>query len=311
MRWEDFRQSENVEDVRGQSGGGGGPVGLPGGAGGLGIGTVLVLGLIGYALGIDPRLLISGMEMMQGGGPAQYREAPPPRTQRGPQSDDENARFIRSILGDTEDRWRAIFEKSGRKYPPARLVLFERVYEDRKTLNSCGLAQAAMGPFYCPLNNSIYLDASFFRDIEQRFRGCEAGSRACRFAQAYVIAHEVGHHVQNVLQILPKVQQMQRGMSRPEANQLQVKVELQADCYAGVWAYHSNQKWRTIDQSDINAALRTAAAIGDDRLQKQAGGRVVPESFPHGSSEQRMRWFSIGFKTGSIAACNTFKNSGA
>jgi predicted metalloprotease len=303
MRWEDFRQSDNVEDVRGSSGG----PGLPGGAGGLGIGTVLVLGILGYALGIDPRILISGMEAIQGGGPAQYRQGPPPG-QRGPQAQDENIRFVRGVLGDTEDRWKEIFERSGRKYPAPRLTVFSGVYNNQ---SGCGPAQATMGPFYCPINSTVYLDMSFFRDIEQRFRGCETGSRACRFAQAYVIAHEVGHHVQNVLQVLPKVQQMQRGLSRAEANHLQVKVELQADCFAGVWAYHSNQKWRTIDQNDINAALRTAAAIGDDRLQKQATGRVVPESFTHGSSEQRMRWFTTGFKTGSIAACNTFKNAGS
>ncbi len=302
MRWEDFRQSDNVEDYRGSSGGGGGGFGLPGGAGGLGIGTVVVLGLLGWALGIDPRLLISGVEMLQGGGPGHYREAP--RLPRGPAPTDETGRFIRAVLGDTEDRWKEIFEKSGKQYPAPHLALF-----NGEMPSACGRAQAAMGPFYCPTDQKVYLDTSFFRDLEVRFKGCETGSRACRFAQAYVIAHEVGHHVQMVLGVLPKVQQMQRGMSRPEANALQVRVELQADCFAGLWAYHSNQKWRTIDQSDIDAALRTAAAIGDDRLQRQAQGRVVPESFTHGSSEQRKRWFSTGFKNGSISGCNTFKSS--
>jgi uncharacterized protein len=306
MRWEDFRQSENVEDYRGQSPGGGGPSGggmpLPGGASGLGIGTVVVLGLLGWALGIDPRLLISGAEVLTGSGQQQqYREGPAPRP-RAQAPTDETGRFIRAVLGDTEDTWKVIFERSGKRYREPKLALFSG-----QLPSACGRAVAAMGPFYCPADERIYLDSSFFADIEKRFRGCEAGSRACRFASAYVIAHEVGHHVQYVLGILPKVQQMQRGLSRAEANRLQVRVELQADCFAGLWAYHSNQRWRTIDQSDIDAALRTAAAIGDDRLQKQTKGVVVPETFTHGTSEQRKKWFLVGFKNGSIAACNTFK----
>ena len=304
MRWEDFRQSDNVDDLRGGGdGGGGGGSRLPGGAGGLGIGTVMVLGLVGWALGIDPRLLISGAEILTGGGPAQYQEAPR-RQQRGPLPTDESGRFIRAVLGDTEDRWKAIFERSGKQYKEPRIAIFSGVVN-----SACGRAQSAMGPFYCPGDQRIYLDTSFFRDLEVRFKGCEVGSRACRFSHAYVIAHEVGHHVQNLLGILPKVQQMQRGMDKASANRLQVQVELQADCFAGLWAYHSNQKWRTIDQSDIDAALRTAAAIGDDRLQKQSQGTVVPESFTHGTSEQRKRWFMVGFKNGSIAACNTFKGA--
>lgn len=301
MRWEDFRQSDNVEDVRGGGGGGGM---IPGGAGGLGIGTVVVLGLLGWALGVDPRLLITGAEILTGGGPAQYRESPQQRLPRGPAPNDESGRFIRAILGDTEDRWKEIFERSGKKYQEPKLVIFRG-----EVSGACGRAQAAMGPFYCPLDQRVYLDTSFFDDLANRFKGCDAGSRACQFSYAYVIAHEVGHHVQNVLGILPKVQQMQRGMDKVEANRLQVRVELQADCFAGLWAYHSNQKWRTIDQSDIDAAMRTAAAIGDDRLQRQSGGRVVPESFTHGSSEQRKKWFMTGFKNGSIATCNTFKGS--
>jgi predicted metalloprotease len=305
MRWEDFRQSDNVEDYRGQSGGSSGGGGMiPGGAGGLGIGTVLVLGLLGWALGVDPRLLITGAEILTGGGPAQYRESPQQRLPRAPAPTDDSGRFIRAVLGDTEDRWKAIFERSGKRYQEPKLAIF-----DGEMPSACGRAQAAMGPFYCPLDQKIYLDTSFFRDLAVRFKGCDAGSRACQFSYAYVIAHEVGHHVQNVLGILPKVQQMQRGIDRVEANRLQVRVELQADCFAGLWAYHSNQKWRTIDQNDIDAAMRTAAAIGDDRLQRQAGGRVVPDSFTHGSSEQRKKWFMIGFKNGSIAACNTFKGS--
>jgi uncharacterized protein len=305
MRWEDFRQSDKVEDYRGESpGGSGGGFGLPGSAGGLGIGTVLVLGLVGWALGIDPRLLISGVEGLQGGGPSRYQESPRPRSAPRNAPQDEVARFMRGVLGDTEDRWKEIFEKAGKRYTEPHLVVFPGRWE-----SACGRAVAAMGPFYCPNDQKIYLDTTFFRDLEVRFRGCDVGSRACRFAQAYVIAHEVGHHVQNLLGVLPKVQQMQRGMAKPEANALQVRVELQADCFAGLWAYHSNQKWRTIDQSDVDAALRTAAAIGDDRLQKQSQGTVVPESFTHGTSEQRKRWFMTGFKNGSISACNTFKGA--
>jgi predicted metalloprotease len=307
MQWEDFRQSENVEDYRGESPGrgGGGGFGLPGSAGGLGIGTVVVLGLLGWALGVDPRLLISGVEILQGGGSSHYQQSPPrPRTAPRNAPNDEVGRFMRAVLGDTEDRWKDIFEKAGKRYVEPHLVVFPGRWD-----SACGRAVAAMGPFYCPNDQKIYLDTSFFRDLEVRFRGCDVGSRACRFAQAYVIAHEVGHHVQNLLGILPKVQQMQRGMGKAEANALQVRVELQADCFAGLWANHSNQKWRTIDQSDIDAALRTAAAIGDDRLQKQSQGTVVPESFTHGTSEQRKRWFLTGFKNGSISACNTFKGA--
>jgi predicted metalloprotease len=297
MRWEDFRQSGNVEDYRGASGGG---MNLPGGAGGLGIGTVLVLGLVGWALGVDPRLLISGAEILSGSGTGQYeQQVPRPRSQA---PTDEQGRFVRAILGDTEDRWKDIFARANRRYSEPRLAIFSG-----QMPSACGRAVAAMGPFYCPTDQKIYLDTAFFRDIEQRFRGCDVGSRGCQFAHAYVIAHEVGHHVQNLLGILPKVQQMQRGLDRAESNALQVRVELQADCFAGIWANQSQQKWRTIDQNDIDAALRTASAIGDDRLQRQSRGTVVPESFTHGSSEQRKRWFLAGFQSGSIAACNTFK----
>jgi predicted metalloprotease len=169
-----------------------------------------------------------------------------------------------------------------------------------------------MGPFYCPNDRKVYLDTSFFRDLERRFRGCEVGSSSCKFAQAYVIAHEVGHHVQNLLGILPRVQQQQRQLSKVDANRLQVKVELQADCLAGVWAHHAEEKWvRAIEPGDVEAALRTAAAIGDDRLQHQATGTVVPDAFTHGSSEQRQRWFNNGLKGGSVSNCNTFSNATA
>jgi predicted metalloprotease len=301
MRWEDFRRSDNIEDRRDDGGGGGGG-GIPGGAGGLGIGTIVVLGLVGWALGIDPRLLIGGAEMLTREGPAQHAPSNPGARKTGAPSD-EAGQFVAAILGDTEDRWKDIFQKSNQNYRTPKLVMFRGVTEQ-----ACGgVAQAAMGPFYCPADQRIYIDTSFFRDLENRFRGCSG--KACQFAQAYVIAHEVGHHVQNVLGILPKVQQMQRGVDKREANQLQVKVELQADCFAGVWAHHSDQKWKSIEPGDVEAAMQTAAAIGDDTLQRKAQGRVVPDSFTHGSAAQRQRWFTIGLKNGTVSSCNTFSTT--
>jgi len=198
--------------------------------------------------------------------------------------------------------WKAIFQEQGQSYRAPRLVMFAG-----GTRSACGQAQSAMGPFYCPSDRQVYLDTSFFRELETRFRGCTG--KACEFSRAYVIAHEVGHHVQNLLGILPKAQQQQQSMgnNRAEANRIQVRVELQADCFAGVWANRAGQKWKTmIEAGDIDAALQTASAIGDDMLQRRAQGRVVPDSFTHGTSEQRKRWFSTGFKEGKIAACNTF-----
>ena len=174
------------------------------------------------------------------------------------------------------------------------------------TRSACGFAQAAMGPFYCPNDRKVYLDTSFFQDLERRFRGCEVGSKGCQFSQAYVITHEIGHHVQNLLGILPKVQQMQHGLDQAEANQLQVRVELQADCLSGVWAHHAEEKWRLIEPGDVEAAMQTASAIGDDRLQRRSQGYVVPDAFTHGSSAQRTRWFLAGLKSGELASCDTF-----
>ena len=305
MRWDDFRRSENIEDRRedgGYSGGGGG-FGGPVGAGGLGIGTIVVLGLVGWALGIDPRLLIGGAEILTGGG--QRHEQPydaPSRTgtRKSGTPSDQVGQFVAAVLGDTEDRWKEIFQRSSQHYRSPRLVMFREV-----TDQPCGgVARAAMGPFYCPADQRIYIDTAFFNDLERRFRGCSG--KACQFSQAYVITHEVGHHVQNVLGILPKVQQMQRGLDKREANQLQVKVELQADCFAGVWAHHAEAKWKFIEPGDVEAAMQTAAAIGDDMLQKRAQGRVVPDSFTHGSSAQRQRWFNTGLKNGTVSSCNTF-----
>jgi predicted metalloprotease len=285
MRWEDFRPSGNVEDRRG--------MGMPGGAGGLGIGTIVILGLVGWALGIDPRLLIGGAEMIAGGGGSGYQQ------QQGRQGtpQDEAGRFAAAILGNTEDVWNTVLpQQANRQYQAPKLVLFSGA-----TRSGCGGAQSAMGPFYCPLDQTVYIDLSFFQEMQSRFR---AGGD---FAYAYVLAHEVGHHVENQLGILPRVQERQRQVGQAESNQLSVRVELMADCLAGVWAHHSNQRWKSLEQGDIEEAIRAAEAIGDDRLQKQSGGRVVPDSFTHGSSEQRMRWLTTGLKSGTIQSCDTFR----
>jgi predicted metalloprotease len=301
MRYDDLPQSDNIEDRRGDSSGGGGPGGFPIGGGGLGIGAVVVLGIIGYALGIDPRLLIGGAEMLSGGG-SQYQQAPSKTSGKTGAPSDEMGKFVSRILGSADVQWKSIFDEAGQRYKAPTLVMFA----GQTRADACGMAQSAMGPFYCPADQKIYLDTSFFRDLERKFKGCDAGSKSCQFAQAYVIAHEVGHHVQNLLGILPKVQQQQRGLSKTEANRVQVRVELQADCFAGIWAAKSDQQWKLIEPGDVEAAMKTAAAIGDDRLQKQAQGYAIPDSFTHGSSEQRMRWFQTGLKTPTIKACNTF-----
>ncbi len=301
MRWEDFRRSDNVEDDRG--GGGGGGFGGPGGSGfgipggGLGIGTIVVLGLIGWALGIDPSVLIGGAELLNGGGSG-YQQ--PQRAPRSGTPSDQMGGFVAAVLGNTEDVWTQVFAAEGQRYQVPRLRLFSGSEQ-----GGCGFASAATGPFYCPRDQRIYLDTSFFREMQVRFHGCDG--KACEFAEAYVIAHEVGHHVQNLRGILPKVEAAQRAAgSKAAANRLQVRVELQADCYAGIWAHNSNEKWRTVEPGDAEAALQTASAIGDDRLQKQAQGYVVPDAFTHGTSAQRQRWFTIGLKQGSLEACDTF-----
>src|SRR5450631_1284033 len=293
MKLQDFGRSANVEDRRGQSG-------IPGGKGGLGIGTVLVLGLVGWALGIDPRLLIGGAELVSGGGNPIEMQAPPRNRPTGTPTD-ESGRFMARVLGSTEVEWKDIFAKDGRTYRAPTLVMYSGRTDAR-----CGAASSAMGPFYCPVDQKVYLDTSFFREIQSRFKGCDG--KSCQFAQAYVIAHEVGHHVQNLLGILPRVQQQQQAMAsnKTAANHLQVEVELQADCFAGVWANHSQQQWNLLEPGDVEAALRTAAAIGDDTLQKQAQGYAVPDSFTHGTSAQRQRWFNAGFKGGTVGGCNTF-----
>jgi len=303
MRWDDFRRSDNVEDDRGGGGfgGGGGGFGLPVGGGGLGIGTVVVLGLIGWALGIDPSVLISGAEMVNNGRQSQQYEQRVDRpAQRTGAPTDEMGKFVAAVLGNTEDTWGKVFQDAGQQYRAPRLRLFTG-----QVNSACGMASSASGPFYCPPDRRVFLDTSFFDEMRSRFRACTG--KSCEFAQAYVIAHEVGHHVQNLLGILPKANEAQRSAgSRTAANRIQVRVELQADCFAGIWANKSNERWKSIEPGDIEAALQTAAAIGDDRLQKQARGYVVPDSFTHGSSAQRQRWFTTGFQSGKVSACNTF-----
>jgi predicted metalloprotease len=299
MRWDDFRRSDNVEDERSGDGGGGG---ISMGRGGLGIGTVIVLGLIGWALGIDPSVLIGGAEIVSGGG-SSYQQPRQSSSQRTSLPKDQLGDFVAAVLGNTEDTWSKIFQDGGQQYRAPRLLLFSGSMQ-----GGCGFAQAAMGPFYCPNDQRIYLDTSFFNDMRVRFKGCSG--KACEFADAYVIAHEVGHHVQNLLGILPKAQAQQRALgSMVEANRIQVRVELQADCLAGVWAHHSNQRWNSIEPGDVEAALQTASAIGDDRLQQQSRGYVVPDAFTHGSSAQRQRWFTAGLKGGKVSDCNTFASS--
>ena len=303
MRWEDFRRSDNIEDERDGNSGGMSGGGMPGGGfrggGRLGIGTVIVLGLVGWALGIDPSILIGGAEIISGGGSSYQQTQREPTARTGAPTDQEG-QFVAAVVGNTEDVWKVVFQNAGQSYRPPRLRLF-----DGRVSSPCGMATSASGPFYCPTNQRIYLDTSFFREMRDRFHGCSG--QACEFAQAYVIAHEVGHHIQNQLGILSKVREAQGAAgSRAGANQLQVRVELQADCFAGVWAHNSNQKWKTVEPGDAEAALQTAAAIGDDRLQKQARGYVVPDSFTHGSSAQRQRWFTTGLKAGKVSACNTF-----
>lgn len=285
MREDDLRASDNIEDRRGM-----------GGAtkGGLGIGVIVVLSLIGWATGIDPRLLIGGAQLVTGGGNPAARTAP----QQGAPTDQVGG-FVARVLGETEDVWsQELPRQTGRRYEKPVLVLFSGI-----TRSDCGVAQSAMGPFYCPLDHKVYLDTSFFEDMRRRLGG--GGD----FAYAYVIAHEVGHHVQNLIGLLPQVQQAQARADQRQANAISVRTELMADCLAGVWAYHMNQRHQNIDETDVRQAVATASAIGDDRLARQSGrGAVVPDSFTHGSSEQRVRWLTVGLHGGTIEACNTFKS---
>jgi len=296
MRTDDFRPSENVEDDRQESASRGG---FPGGGGGLGIGAVVVVLVISWFSGIDPSVLLNGAQQILGGAPSQQSGQAPPVASGTPR--DATGRFVALVLGDTEDRWTEIFAARGKTYQAPKLRLFAG-----SEPTPCAYARSAMGPFYCPRDQRIYLDTAFFEDLQHKFRGC-SNSKACQFSQAYVIAHEVGHHVQNELGILPRVTQAQRAASsKSESNRMQVRVELKADCLAGAWANRAQSKHNFLDSGDVDQALQTASAIGDDRLEKEAQGYVVPDSFTHGTSEQRKRWFLNGFKSGQIAACDTF-----
>jgi predicted metalloprotease len=289
MKWEGNRESDNVEDRRGEDAGGGGGFGFGGRS--IGLGTVVVALVASYFLGVSP---LTVLNLLSGGsGPvAPAQQAPAHR----PPADDHLAKFVATVLADTEDTWVELFRAGGANYVKPKLVLFSG-----KTPTACGTGMTATGPFYCPGDQKVYIDLSFYRLMQKRF------GVSGEFAQAYVIAHEVGHHVQNLMGISAKVENAQRGMSKAQANALSVRLELQADCFAGVWAYHANQARSILETGDIESALNAATAIGDDALQKQAQGYVVPDSFTHGTSAQRVRWFRRGIDKGEVKACNTFE----
>ena len=287
MKWEGNRESDNVEDRRDGSGGGSG---LLGGRS-IGIGTIVVALLGGWMFGISP---ITILNMLSGGAPtAQVAESGPPKR---PPADDRMGKFVSTVLADTEDVWKDLFTKGGSTYKEPRLVLFR----GQTSTGGCGAGQAAMGPFYCPADQKVYIDLAFYETLTKRL-GAPGD-----FAQAYVIAHEVGHHVQNLLGISGKMDQMRGRVSKAEYNALSVRLELQADCFAGVWAHHAQNQRQILQQGDVEEAMNAAAKIGDDALARSSGGAIVPESFTHGSSAQRQRWFDNGLKNGSVKACDTF-----
>ncbi|HEX6307596.1 MAG TPA: neutral zinc metallopeptidase [Longimicrobiales bacterium] len=275
MRWQSGRRSANVQDRRGRGGM------MIGG----GIGAVVIT-LIALLLGVDPESVpttgVGPGEEVTPGSPDQFR-------------DDPEADFISVVLADTEDTWTELFSASGATYSHPQLVLFDGIVQ-----SACGMAQSAVGPFYCPADQAVYLDLSFFRDLSERF-GAPGD-----FARAYVVAHEVGHHVQTLLGVSDRVRAAQAQSSRTEANAIQVRMELQADCYAGVWAYHAQRERQRLEPGDLEEALAAAAAIGDDRLQREAQGHIVPESFTHGTSAQRVQWFRNGFESGDPNRCDAF-----
>lgn len=288
MKWEGNRESDNVEDRRDDGGGGSGG-GFLGGRS-IGIGTIVVALLGGWVFGINPLTILN---LLSGGSPpAQVQQQTPAHR---PPADDRMARFVSTVLADTEDVWKDVFAKGGAIYKEPRLVLFRGA-----TQTACGQGQSAMGPFYCPGDQKVYIDLGFYETLTKRL------GAPGEFAQAYVVAHEVGHHVQNLLGISAKVDKMRGQISKADYNVLSVKLELQADCFAGVWAYHANQSRHILEGGDIESAMNAAAKIGDDALQRSSGGAVVPESFTHGTSAQRQRWFTIGITTGSVKSCDTF-----
>ena len=290
MRWQGRRQSTNINDMRGAGGGFGGGMGrgpfVVRRAGGGGIGVIIVVLVVAYFLGINPLELLSGNVSPSGAPQSQVSRTG---------ANDEGRAFVATVLADTEDTWSKIFSAAGKDYPEPTLTLFSN-----SVSSACGFASAATGPFYCPGDQNLYIDLGFFEELQQRF-GAPGD-----FAQAYVLAHEVGHHVQNVLGILPDVQSKQQQLGKAEANALSVKTELQADCFAGVWANHTQQSG-LLEAGDVDEALTAAAAVGDDRLQEQGQGYVVPDSFTHGTSEQRATWFRRGFGKGDINDCDAFK----
>lgn len=289
MKWEGNRQSDNVEDHRGESSGGGGGGGFGFGGRSIGIGTVALALLGSWVFGINPMTMLS---MLSGGGaPAQVQQGPG----HAPPANDKQAVFVETVLADTEDTWTELFKAQGRTYVKPKLNLYTGLIQ-----TACGSGRSAAGPFYCPGDQQVYLDLDFFNLMKQRF------GVSSEFAQAYVIAHEIGHHVQNQLGTMAKVDAAHERGSQTQANAMSVRVELQADCFAGVWAFHANQQRAIIEQGDVEGALKAANAIGDDALQRQSQGEVVPDSFTHGTSEQRVRWFSKGLKEGEIASCDTF-----
>ncbi|MDW5442793.1 neutral zinc metallopeptidase [Polaromonas sp. SM01] len=292
MKWEGNRESDNVEDRRSDDGGGGGLGGLFGGRS-IGIGTIVVALLGGWVLGINPLTILS---LLSGGAPpAQVQPHTPNGQPQRPPADDRMARFVSTVLADTEDVWKDVFTQAGGRYQEPRLVLFRGA-----TATACGQGQAAMGPFYCPADQKVYIDLGFYETLQKKL-GAPGD-----FAQAYVIAHEVGHHVQNLLGISGKMDQMRGRVSKVEYNALSVRLELQADCFAGVWANRAQRARSILEQGDVEEAMNAAAKIGDDALQRAGGGAVVPESFTHGTSAQRARWFNTGLQQGSVKACDTF-----
>lgn len=286
MRLDDERESDNVEDRRGEGGGGGFPMG----GGSIGIGTIVLALAASYFFGISPSTVIN----------LASQQAPAPTVQHPahkPPAHDQTAKFVSKVLADTEDTWRDVFQKMGKTYQDPKLVLFTG-----QTPTACGTGQTAMGPFYCPGDRKVYIDLAFYRELQTRYHA------PGQFAEAYVIAHEVGHHVQNLLGISSQVHKAeQNARSKAEANAYSVRLELQADCFAGVWGYRADHIGHRLEPGEVEQALTAASAIGDDTLQKQAKGYAVPDSFTHGSSEQRVRWFKRGMESGDIRQCNTFK----
>lgn len=284
MRWQNRRLSDNVEDRRGSGGGGGG------GIRNLGIGGVIIIVVLALITKQSPTQLLNKVSQSTGGNTEQTTTSQTVTT-----GSDEEARFASTVLANTEDVWTELFKEMNKEYQAPKMVLFSDVDQ-----SGCGTAQSAMGPFYCPADDRVYLDLSFFNEMEQRFK--VVGD----FSKAYVIAHEVGHHIQNLLGISRKVQAMRSQLSETEYNKLSVKLELQADFLAGVWAHHAQKMDNILDPGDIEEALNAASAVGDDKLQEAANGRVVPDAFTHGTSAQRMRWFRKGFETGDIKQGDTF-----